>query len=559
MKRTSEDEIDKELVKLDQHRKEWAELSIETRISLTDQILRDFESCNSQWVEAAVHAKGTQNYPGGAGQEWLAGVTTTLRNLRLLGRVLRQIRDTGRPQLPGKVRSGANGQVIAEVFPTDGFDKLLFAGTTAEIWMQPEVTPENLADHMASHYREPGTRSAISLILGAGNVASIPPMDCFYKMIVEKKLVILKMHPVNAYLGPFFEKGLAALIDRGYLAIVYGGGDIGEYLCTHQSVDEIHITGSDKTHDLIVFGSAEQKAARQPRNERHITSELGNVSPLIVVPGEWSASDLAFQAESIVSSLANNAGFNCNATRVLICHKGWSQREALLEAIRKILRQLPPRPAYYPGASDRFDDFLQQNSHAECFGLRSGEDLPWMMIPNVDPDATSICFQKEAFCGLFCETAIAANSAADFLSKAVVFANEKLWGTLNAGLIVHPSTLKTSGFDIALEQAITDLRFGTVALNVWAAIGYALCTPSWGAYPGHEKHDIQSGYGVVHNTYMLEKTQKSVIRAPFRSSPKPAWFVTHRTTDGVGRKMAAFEAAPSVLKLPSLLFSALRG
>ena len=49
--------------------------------------------------------------------------------------------------------------------------------------------------------------------------------------------------------------GLAELVLSGFLRIVYGGADVGEYLCQHPAVDDIHISGSDKTHDRIVWGA----------------------------------------------------------------------------------------------------------------------------------------------------------------------------------------------------------------------------------------------------------------------------------------------------------------
>src|SRR5258708_35517819 len=121
-------------------------------------------------------------------------------------------------------------------------------------------------------------------------------------------------------------------------------------------MEEIHITGSDKTFDTIVFGTgtegAQRKAAHTPLLTKRITGELGNVSPVIVVPGPWSQSDLVYQAEHIVTSLTNNAGFNCNATRAIIQYATWERRRTLLEQIRKVLAQLPTRDAYYPGAQD---------------------------------------------------------------------------------------------------------------------------------------------------------------------------------------------------------------
>ncbi|MDJ0839876.1 MAG: aldehyde dehydrogenase family protein [Acidobacteriota bacterium] len=559
---TSTQEIDKALQQLDSKRDAFLALSIDERIDLVDTLIRDFLECSEDWVQAAVKAKGLGDYPGGAGQEWLAGTTPTIRNLRLLKRTLEQIKKYGHPKVPGRVHTHAGGQVIASVFPGDAWDKLLFAGTTAEVWMQPGVTQERLHRNMAAAYRNPPEKCEISLVLGAGNVASIAPMDCFYKLFVEKKLTLLKAHPVNDYLGPFLTRGMRCLIERGFCAIVYGGAQVGDYCCKHELVDEIHITGSDKTHDVIVFGPdvAENKAARKVQNPKPITSELGNVSPMIIVPGDWSPSEIKYQAENILSSLANNAGFNCNATRVLITQKGWKQRDAFLGALREVMKNHPTRPAYYPGADNRFDAFMQQHPDAETYGSRENGHLPWTLITDVDPNRQDeLCFSMEAFCGLFSETMLEAESTAAFIDKAVDFANDSLWGTLSGAMIIDPRTAKQPDVAAAFDRAMANMRFGTVGVNLWPALGYAICSATWGAFPGHDIYDIQSGRDVVHNTLMFDKPEKTVIKGPFTQKPKPAWFVTHKAVDALGRNLTRFEAGPSLFKLPGLLISALKG
>ena len=71
--------------------------------------------------------------------------------------------------------------------------------------------------------------------------------------------------------------------------------------------------------------------------------------------------------------------------------------------------------------------------------------------------------------------------------------------------------------------------------------------------------DIQSGIGVVHNTFLFDKVQKSVVRGPFHMFPRPAWFVTNRQTHKLAPKLVRFEADPSWTRIPSILFTALRG
>jgi hypothetical protein len=147
----------------------------------------------------------------------------------------------------------------------------------------------------------------------------------------------------------------------------------------------------------------------------------------------------------------------------------------------------------------------------------------------------------------------------EFVERAVAFANQRLWGTLNATLLVHPRSLDDPATARAVERAVEDLRYGTVAINHWAAVGYGLVVTPWGGFPGQTPADIQSGTGWVHNTLMFSRPQKVVVRAPFRTLPKPVWFATHKTANRLTPKLARFEAAPSIGKLPGIFSLALRG
>ena len=245
--------------------------------------------------------------------------------------------------------------------------------------MEPGVTEADLPKTQAVIYQNKDHAGKVALVLGAGNVSSIGPTDILYKLLMEDQVVIFKSNPVNAYLGPIFEEALKALIEPGYLRLVYGGASEGAYLVNHAGVDEVHITGSDKTFEAIVFGpgpeGAKRKAERKPLLNKRVTGELGNVSPVIVVPGPWSAKDLAYQGDHIASMLTNNAGFNCNATRVIIQHAGWNQRQDVLAAVRKALAQVPTRAAYYPGAQDRQRAFVAAHPDAEQIGTPSDDQL----------------------------------------------------------------------------------------------------------------------------------------------------------------------------------------
>lgn len=565
---TSSGTIDDAIATVATHKDEWVTITIPERIRILDQIARATRDVAERWVSEALRAKGLVRGGPYAAEEWLAGPVILLRNLRLLKQSLSEIERFGSPQLPGRPTTLSDGQVVAPVFPASVYDRLLFRGFSAEVWMEPEVRLNELRQTQGGAYRLKRSgkdlSGTVALVLGAGNVASIGPTDVLYKLFVEDQVVVLKMNPVNEYLGPVIELIFASLVDQGFLRLVYGGVSEGKYLCEHPEISEIHITGSDKTHDAIVFGVGEEGARRKlekhAANNRRVTSELGNVSPLIVVPGPWSASDFEFHGENIASMLTNNAGFNCNAARMIIQHTDWSGRPKLLGQVRRVLKSAPARSAYYPGAAERHDAFIEKHPEAEQFGARGITVLPWTLIPALNPDETNdICFTTEAFCGVIGEVGLKAETVAEYVEKAVDFCNEVMWGSLNVSILVHPHSMRDPTVRRAVERAISQLRYGTVAINHWPALSYGLTSPTWGAFPGHPDDDIQSGRGVVHNTYLFDRAQKSVLRGPFRLRPKPPWFISHKKAEDLARRLAHFEYQPSLKKLPGLLVSAVRG
>ncbi|MCP4249463.1 MAG: aldehyde dehydrogenase [bacterium] len=459
------------------------------------------------------------------------------------------------------VRELPNGQVAVRVFPDDLLDGLLYRGFTADVWMEPGVTRDNLSENVGLVHRRSDTVPGVALILGAGNVASIPTLDAIYKLFAEGRVTLIKLNPVNEYLGPFIEEAFRELIEEGFLKLAYGGGAIGSYLCHHDGIDEVHITGSERTHDLIVFGGGPEGAARKRDNRpllrKPITSELGNVSPIIVVPGEWSDADLQVHAENLATRMTQNGGFNCNAAKVIITHRDWPQRRQLLGRLRKVLTRLPTRPAYYPGAEERYERFTAAYPSAARLGVRRPGIVPPALATGLSPDDDGPAFREESFCAFTVETALAGADTEEFVGAAVAFCNDRLHGTLNAGLVVHPRTRRELGG--VTEWAIEELRYGSVAVNHWPAMSYGLGSTPWGAFPGQPLNDFQSGRGFVHNTWLFDRPQKSVIDGPFRVVPKPAWFVTHGAGDRVGSELASLEADRSLLHLPAILWNALRG
>ncbi|HZD56362.1 MAG TPA: aldehyde dehydrogenase family protein [Anaerolineales bacterium] len=558
---SSKDEIDTALADLQASGGAWVHLELGQRLAILDHVLEDLWTVAGQWVSVSLDAKGTRGNVYAEAEEW-AVFSAVLRNVRLLGKSLRAIRDDGRPLIPGPLTTRPGGQIVAQVFPQSRLDRLLLPGTTAEVWMRPGLTLDEVRETQARFYRRGAGEGKVALVLGAGNISMLIPTDFLYKLFVDGCVVALKLNPVNAYLGPVLKQGFRGLVDAGFLRILYGGVEEGSYLCQHPVVDEIHMTGSDKTYEDIVFGPGPQgvrrKSERKPLIHKRFTGELGNVTPVIVLPGTWSEADIASLGAKLATWLVINAGFNCLTPRVIVQWANWDQRQALNEAIAAALDQVQTRKAYYPKARQRMEKFLSAHPHARQFGSAHGDHLPWTFITGVDPgNPDDICFRNEAFCGLFAETALEAPSPEEFLDRAVSFANQTLWGNLTATIIAHPGSLKDEHIAAALDRAVAGLRYGMILINQFAGLGFLAMTTTWGAYPGNDIFDIQSGTGVTSNVLMFEHPQKSVVKSPFRLSPDP-FALTSRTVREFSQKMAAIQYRPSLWKLPGFIWSAMR-
>jgi acyl-CoA reductase-like NAD-dependent aldehyde dehydrogenase len=549
---TNFDEIDRAITILHDRRSDWEKTSIPQRLAYLQECLDRTLAIADDWMMAACHAKGIDPQSSLAGEELVAGAISTVRNLRLLMTTLQ----AGGQLAPPKIRQRADGQFVAEVLPGNAIERLLYLGYRGEVWLEPGALPTQ-----GRIYREP-TASKVALILGAGNVSAIVAMDALWKLFNENQVVIVKMNPVNAYIGTYLAQAFAPLIQAGFLQIVYGGAEVGAYLCQHPQIETIHITGSHRTHDAIVWGATaieqqECKAANYPRITKPITSELGCVTPILVVPGKWSKSDLTFQARQVASTIAHNASFNCASGQLLVTASGWAQRDEFLDAVRQELAATPARQAYYPGAQDRYQAFLDKYPQSEPIGTRTAEIVPWTLIPTVPAVAGEYALTEEAFCGVLAAVTIESQSAPDFLTKAVEFANDRVWGTLSCTVLIDARTQRQ--YQREFDSAIASLQYGAIGVNIWSGMLFYFGATTWGAYPGNTIADIGSGIGFVHNTYLFDRPQKSVVSAPFRIFPTPAWFATHKNLLGMARKLLKFEAYPTWQNLPGLVMAALRG
>ena len=537
-------------------------LSLEDRVALARSMQGGYLGIARTSVHAACAAKGIPLGTPMEGEEWTLGPWCVVRHLRLVQQALLAFRHTGNTRV-GELGRTADGNLTAQVYPAGSIDGTLFKGVRVDVHFQEGVTEEGMHDSRAAFYKGRNHEGRVTAVLGAGNVNAIASQDVITKIFNEGKTCILKMNPVNAYLGPFLERAYAGAIARGYLAVVYGGSEEGAYLTRHSGVDEIHITGSDRTYDQIVWGapgSGRETRKRENRRalDKPVTAELGGVSPVLVVPGPYTDKELAYQAEDVASGITYNASFDCNANRVVVVPRNWDQREQFLAALKQALERAADRQSYYPGARERLERFTAKHA-ATRFGGRAEGSLPWTLVPGLNSESRSEpLFEEESFAPVIVETAVGTADPVEFLKEAVDFANQRLWGTLAAGLVVHPRTMKDRTTAGAVEHAIARLRYGVVTVNAWSGLLFAFGTPPWGAHPSSTPADIQSGTGWVHNTPMLEGIEKAVMRHPLTAMPKPAYSLSHRSAHQLMPRMTAMEESASWIKVPAVLAAAMR-
>lgn len=551
--------IDRYVAELVVAKHRMRDLAMAQRLDLVQACLQGTGATASEWVAAACRAKGIDPVGPSAGEEIAAGPMAVVRFLQLLLRGLAETERLGAPRLPGRPRRLTDGRWSMPVFPTRAgmFDSVLFRGFHAHVRTRSDAPLEDLLQRRATTYRQRIEQSGVCLVLGAGNVTSIAPTDALSKLFLEGRVVLLKMNPVNDYLGPLLERAFAALIEERLLRIIYGGAEVGSYAVAHPQVDEIHITGSMASHDAIVWGTtaadrAAQKARGVPRLAKPITSELGNVTPWIVLPGPYTAKQLQFQAENVAAMITNNASFNCIASKMIVTWAGWPQRNEFLDRIEHVLASLAHRQAYYPGAIERYQRFTGRAPES------ADGTLPWTLLRDVDLRRDPQLFAEESFVCVTAETALPVADAQQFVDQVADFVNAHCWGTLGAGVMVHPASRRQNADQARLQRLIDRLRYGTVAINHWPGLAFAMMSCPWGGYPGASLADPQSGIGWVHNVLMLEAIEKTVLEGPLVVYPKPLWFPTHRGARRLAERVLTLCERPAWWRLPGLFAAALR-
>jgi aldehyde dehydrogenase (NAD(P)+) len=523
-------------------------------------------AASAEWVRAASRIKKLEPDSPYVGEEWISGPYAVLASLAVLHSALTAIA-AGKSPLAGKKFGRAPGnRVTVPVLPGSVKESILFNGFRAEVWMPPGTSEETTKARAGLGELDPTKTGGVGLVLGAGNITSIPPLDVLYELFANNRISLLKLNPVLADMEAVYRAALAPLIEAGLLEIVQGGGAVGSYLAHHAGISHVHITGSSATHDVVVWGPGQpgrdRRKANTPLLQKPITSELGGVSPIILVPGKWSKADLRYQAEHVATQRLHNGGYNCIAGQIVVLSSDWAQKDAFLVELRAALDRAPVRAPWYPGSDDR----VAAAAKAHPTASRHASDTRLLVEITADGDASTI--ETTEYFSPVLGVVQLPGTGLDFLASAVTTVNDDFLGTLGANVLIDPATRSQLG-DAFLDQ-IALLRYGTIAINTWTGFGYLTAGAPWGGYPGATLTDVQSGIGVVHNALLIDSPERTVAYGPFRPFPrsfaggeaalfpKPPWFVTARSAQATGRNLVNYAKKPSWLKMPAVFGAAFR-
>lgn len=512
-----------------------------SRAALAERVARSVVAAAGAWAEVAAGIKRAAAEGAALAEEIATGPLGTARLALLHARAWRDIARDGvpraarAPRLLHAERGPREAWVAVDVLPGACpagtlHDEAIFAGLRATVRCHD---PGGVAAFAGVWRTEAETRprsGGVAAVLGAGNVTGLGPADVLAQVFGAGRAALLKLHPLHAPLVSVLGEALAPLCDEGLLRIVVGDAGTAREAVNAPATTHVHLTGGRRAFDRIVWGDADPRdPASRPVLEKPITCELGNVTPWFVLPGRYPRRVLEFQADQVAASIANNTSFNCIATKAVVTCRSWEQRGEFMERVRRRLASVPPRPGWFPGSAADW---------AEASGRSAPHDgtLPWVVETAADAAEQERLLGREWFVPVACEVPIDGDDVEGFCGAALAFSH-RLPGSLAASVTVPPRL--PSAARVQVESFIDHLAFGTVAVNTWSALGYALGVVPWGGFPGATLRDPRSGIGFVHDPLLLPLVRNSVVRAPARIPLTLAWFPWHRSGEALARGAVA--------------------
>ena len=167
--------LDRQIKRLQDHKQQWARLAVPEKIRLLEEVRRQAAKQDHDWVQITTAIKGVSPDSPLAGEEWSSGPWALISVINLQLETLEALAaGTNPPLLKGALRDGPDGRVVAKVFPHNMYDRLLFSGYSAEVWMEPGVAAATHRKSSSStrpfRIGKPGPSSRVSI-----TIESCPP------------------------------------------------------------------------------------------------------------------------------------------------------------------------------------------------------------------------------------------------------------------------------------------------------------------------------------------------------------------------------------------------
>src|SRR6185437_5165474 len=197
------------------------------------------------------------------------------------------------------------GRVRAHLAPRSFAERRLFGDTETTVLFGEGVAPEEVIAGQAAFYRQGDPPSGVALVAVAGGPPAALPLAVLHSLFVEGKATVATVGPAQAGLGPLLERGLAPLVEAGFLRVETGDP-----------------------------GIAAGDEAAEPHG-----------GPVIVMPALYALDELWFVARRLASEIVAGAAFGVAAPREIVLAGGWAQRRLFLEQIQRALAGIPSAPA----------------------------------------------------------------------------------------------------------------------------------------------------------------------------------------------------------------------
>ena len=191
-------ELDRNITTLRINSSELSKMSNKELIVLLNKTIENIQGIAYYWATLSAEKKGIlQKHK--EGEEWLGGPFVSILTLQYYIDYL-----ANKNQLDTNKFDDTKNSY--KVFPNKFIEKLTFPLINAEIRFSKSMTFEQINEYRGFKQRIGTNSGSITLILGAGNVSSIPFLDTIFHLVANRSSIILKLNPVNDYLNPVFQK-----------------------------------------------------------------------------------------------------------------------------------------------------------------------------------------------------------------------------------------------------------------------------------------------------------------------------------------------------------------